>query len=64
MDVITAFLNPDVKEEIYVEFPEGLGVPKRLQKNKDTRISPRLKKCLHGLKPAPRLPDEALDRTL
>ena len=50
MDVITAFLNPEVKKGIWVQFPEELGVPKRLKKNKDTQIALRLKKGLYGLK--------------
>ena len=55
MDVVTPFLNPDVKEETYVKCAEGLGVPKDLQENEDTLIALRLKKGLYGLKKAPRL---------
>ena len=36
LDVITAFLNRDTKEQIYVQFPEGLTVPMHLQKNKNS----------------------------
>ena len=37
MDVRTAFLNPDVKEEIYVLFSEGLGALKERHKNTETK---------------------------
>jgi hypothetical protein len=50
---ITAFLNPDVREEMYVQFPEGIGVPQELQKNKDTKIAFRFKKGLSGLRQSP-----------
>jgi len=38
MDVITAFHNPDVKEEIHEQFPEGLGVPKRNKRIKTLKL--------------------------
>ena len=32
MDVVTAFLNNDIQEEIYIQFPQGLEVPEELKK--------------------------------
>ncbi|CAL5398813.1 unnamed protein product [Camellia sinensis] len=48
MDVKTAFLHGDLKEEIYIEQPEGFEV-----KGKENLVC-RLKKSLYGLKQAPR----------
>ncbi len=48
MDVITAFLNGDLQEEIYMEQPEGYTVP-----GKEEMVC-RLKKSLYGLKQSPR----------
>ena len=54
MDVVTAFLNPPVEEEIYMEAPEGIEwlEPTWLKKK---HLICKLKKSLYGLKQAPRL---------
>jgi hypothetical protein len=48
MDVKTTFLNGEIKEEVYVEQPQGFEVHDR-----ETHVC-RLKKDLYGLKQAPR----------
>ena len=45
MDVETAFLNPYLDEEVYMESPEGFETPGQIC---------RLQKALYGLKQAPR----------
>jgi len=50
MDVLTAFLNPDVEDEIYIQFPRGLEVPEQFKKRAPAL---RLLKRLYGLKQAP-----------
>jgi hypothetical protein len=48
MDVKTTFLNGAIKEEVYIEQPQGFEVNSR-----DTHVC-RLKKALYGLKQTPR----------
>lgn len=48
MDVKSAFLNGDLKEEVYVEQPPGF------QRPRSKGMVYRLKKALYGLKQAPR----------
>ena len=54
MDVVTAFLNGDLKEEIYMQQPPGY-----TQVGKENLVC-KLKKSLYGLKQAPRCWNEKL----
>ncbi|GKB01903.1 retrovirus-related pol polyprotein from transposon TNT 1-94 [Tanacetum coccineum] len=58
MDVKTAFLNGELKEEVYVSQPEGFVDP-----DHPTHVY-RLKKALYGLKRAPRAWYDTLSRFL
>ena len=58
MDVKTAFLHGSLKEQIYIEQPEGFKVQDRR-----THVC-RLKKALYGLKQAPRALYERIDNGL
>nr|GEU36714.1 hypothetical protein [Tanacetum cinerariifolium] len=58
MDVKTAFLNGELKEEVYVSQPEGFVDP-----DHSTHVY-RLKKALYGLKQAPRAWYDTLSRFL
>jgi hypothetical protein len=55
MDVVTAFLNGDLKEEIYMK---GYEIPGR------ERQVCKLKKSIYGLKQSPRCWNEKLSRHL
>jgi len=66
MDVVTAFVNPPVTEELYMEAPEGVewlsptcSEPFALQKQVC-----KLRKALYGLKQAPRLWYQDIDMFL
>ena len=63
MDVVTAFLNPIVDEDIYMEVPEGI---EWLEPSLSTKNQPicKLKKSLYGLKQAPRLWYQHIDTFL
>eukprot|EP00253_Pinus_taeda_P011034 PITA_11034 len=58
MDVKTVFLHGSIKEEVYVEQPEGFEVHDR-----ESHVC-RLKKALYGLKQAPRAWYERIDSYL
>jgi len=61
MDVVTVFFNPSVREEIYIQFPQGLEAPEEFQRGAPAI---RLLKGLYGLKQAPRLYNDAVNDTL
>lgn len=58
LDVKTAFLHGDLKEDVYVTQPEGFVV-----KGSEGKVY-KLKKALYGLKQAPRVWNEKLNREL
>ena len=58
MDVKTTFLNGVIKEEVYIEQPQGFEVEYR-----HTHIC-KLKKALYGLKQAPRACYRRIDSLL
>jgi hypothetical protein len=58
MDVKSAFLNNDLKEEVYVHQPLGFAIP-----SKEGKVL-RLRKALYGLRQAPRAWNVKLDSTL
>jgi transposase InsO family protein len=58
MDVKSAFLNGDLKEEVYVHQPPGYEIP-----GKEGKVL-RLRKALYGLRQAPRAWNAKLDSTL
>jgi hypothetical protein len=58
MDLKSAFLNGDLKEEVYVHQPAGFAIP-----NKEGKVL-RLRKALYGLRQAPRAWNAKLDSTL
>jgi len=55
LDVKYAFLNGDLKEEVYLVQPEGF------VKKSEEHLVCRLKKALYGLKQAPRSWYEKID---
>lgn len=58
LDVKTAFLHRDLKEEVYVSQPEGFEV-----KGQESKVY-KLHKALYGLRQAPRAWNEKLNRVL
>ena len=58
MDIKSAFLNDDLKEEVYVHQPPGFVIP-----GKENKVL-RLRKALYGLRQAPRAWNAKLDSTL
>lgn len=58
MDVVTAFLNGTLTEEIYMQQPQGFEVP-----GKESMVC-RLRRSLYGLKQAPRAWYEEIDSHL
>jgi hypothetical protein len=58
MDVKLAFLNGDLKEEVYMHQPPGFAIP-----GKEGKVL-RLRKALYGLRQAPQAWNAKLDSTL
>jgi hypothetical protein len=58
MDVKSALLNDDLKEEIYVHHPSGFAIP-----DKEGKVL-RLRKTLYGLRQTPRAWNAKLDSML
>jgi hypothetical protein len=58
MDVKSAFLNDDLKEEVYVQQPLGYAVA-----GEEGKVD-RLRKALYGLRQAPRAWNAKLNATL
>jgi hypothetical protein len=58
MDVKSAFLNGDLREEVYVQQPAGFVVT-----GKEHKVL-KLRKALYGLHQAPRAWNEKLDRAM
>ena len=58
MDVSTAFLNGELKDEVYMSQPEGF-----VEKGKENFVC-KLNKSIYGLKQAPRCWNVALDSYL
>ena len=56
MDVVTAFLNPLLQEEVFMELLEGYSLPDShiFPRTSGGKLICRLRKCLFGLKQAPR----------
>ena len=59
--MVTAFLNSDVEEEIYIQFLQGL---EPAEEFKEGAPALRPLKGLHGPKQAPRLWNDAVNATL
>ena len=58
MDVKSAFLNGDLKEEVYVKQPPGFTVAGK------EKMVYHLRKALYGIRQAPRAWNAKLDATL
>ena len=58
MDVTAAFLNGNLKEEVYMKQPKGF-----IEKGKENLVC-KLKKSIYGLKQSPRCWNSSLDDTL
>ena len=58
MDVKSSFLNGELEEEVYIEYPKGCPL------TNDKYIVWRLRKALYGLKQAPRTQYARLDKHL
>jgi hypothetical protein len=62
LDVVTAFLNPEIDKVVYAELPEGIDWLSESNSPKTGFL--RLNKALYGLKQAPRLWHQSIDSFL
>jgi Reverse transcriptase (RNA-dependent DNA polymerase) len=55
IDVVTAFLNLALQEEVYMELPKGYTIPKShtIPCTSRGKVAYQLRKCLYSLKQAP-----------
>ncbi len=59
MDVQTAFLHAELNEELYMEQPDGFAKP-----SNGSRLVCKLRKCLYGIRQAPRYWNKTIDTVL
>jgi hypothetical protein len=63
LDVIPAFLNPEIDKEVHMELPDGIEwLDESISESESNFL--RLKKALYGLKQAPRLWHQAINSFL
>lgn len=64
LDVVTAFLNPPIDENVYMEIPSGIKLGTTQNVPPPSTHVVKLRKALYGLKQAPRLWYQHIDRFL
>ncbi|EEQ39270.1 hypothetical protein CLUG_03398 [Clavispora lusitaniae ATCC 42720] len=64
MDVKTAFLNGDLKEDLYMRQPPGYKAVSKNSEDKTTEYVLKLNKSIYGLKQAPLVWNQTINKTL